>query len=337
MAIIHTENPVKGDRLIALQYLWREDHIIEPGTILLPNLAQEVLDGITGPAGPEGPTGPQGDAGPTGATGPQGDAGAPGAQGPQGIQGIQGPQGDVGAQGPPGDISGAWPVGSVFLSVVSTNPATLLGFGTWAAFAAGRMLVGLDSGDADFDTAEELGGVKTVTPAGSNSAPTFTGSALAGHTHDAGTLAIGSQGAGTPAGTIAWPAGVPTFGGSALAGHTHTFTGNAGATGQANAGATQRGGTSSTLTLITHTHSFTPTGTLNSVSGGTPAGTISWPAGVPTFSGSALAGHTHTISGGVASVSAGMPAGTVSAPTFTGVEHTNLPPYIVVYAWKRTV
>src|SRR3990167_7209436 len=139
MAIIHTENPVKGDRSIALQYLWREDHIIEPGTILLANLAQEVLDGITGPAGPEG------DAGPTGATGPQGDAGAPGAQGPQGIQGIQGPQGDVGAQGPPGDISGAWPVGSVFLSVVSTNPATLLGFGTWAAFAAGRMLVGLDS------------------------------------------------------------------------------------------------------------------------------------------------------------------------------------------------
>src|SRR3990167_3696913 len=174
MAIIHTENPVKGDRLIALQYLWREDHIIEPGTILLPNLAQEVLDGITGPAGPEGPTGPQGDAGPTGATGPQGDAGAPGAQGPQGIQGSQGPEGDAGPQGPPGDISGAWPVGSVFLSVVSTNPATLLGFGTWAAFAAGRMLVGLDGGDADFDTAEEVGGAKTVT---------LTEAQLSAHTH----------------------------------------------------------------------------------------------------------------------------------------------------------
>lgn len=36
-----------------------------------------------------------------------------------------------------------WPVGSLFLSVVSTNPATLLGFGTWAAFGAGRTLIGL--------------------------------------------------------------------------------------------------------------------------------------------------------------------------------------------------
>jgi hypothetical protein len=33
---------------------------------------------------------------------------------------------------PSGDPSAAWPVGSVFISVVNTNPATLLGFGTWA-------------------------------------------------------------------------------------------------------------------------------------------------------------------------------------------------------------
>ena len=59
--------------------------------------------------------------------------------------------------------SSAWPIGSVFIAVVSTNPNTLLGFGTWSAFAAGRMLVGLDSGDTDFDTVEETGGAKTVT------------------------------------------------------------------------------------------------------------------------------------------------------------------------------
>jgi len=57
----------------------------------------------------------------------------------------------------------AWPIGSVFTAVVSTDPATLLGFGTWSAFAAGRVLVGLDSGDADFDVVEETGGAKTVT------------------------------------------------------------------------------------------------------------------------------------------------------------------------------
>lgn len=57
----------------------------------------------------------------------------------------------------------AFPVGSVFVAVVSTNPGTLLGYGTWSAIAAGRVLVGLDSGDTDFDTVEETGGAKTVT------------------------------------------------------------------------------------------------------------------------------------------------------------------------------
>ncbi len=61
-------------------------------------------------------------------------------------------------------ISKIWPIGSVYISIISTNPGTLMGFGTWAAFGAGKVLVGLDSGDPDFDTSEETGGAKTVTP-----------------------------------------------------------------------------------------------------------------------------------------------------------------------------
>jgi len=58
-------------------------------------------------------------------------------------------------------LGALYPVGSIYTNAaVSTNPATLLGFGTWTAFGAGKVLVGLDSGDASFDTLGETGGSK---------------------------------------------------------------------------------------------------------------------------------------------------------------------------------
>lgn len=51
------------------------------------------------------------------------------------------------------------PVGSIYINATnSTNPGTLLGFGTWSAFGAGRVPVGFDSTNTLFDTAEETGG-----------------------------------------------------------------------------------------------------------------------------------------------------------------------------------
>jgi hypothetical protein len=53
------------------------------------------------------------------------------------------------------------PVGSIYINATdSTNPGTLLGFGTWSAFGAGRVPVGFDASDSLFDTAEETGGSK---------------------------------------------------------------------------------------------------------------------------------------------------------------------------------
>jgi hypothetical protein len=54
----------------------------------------------------------------------------------------------------------AWPIGSVYTSISATSPSTLFG-GNWEAFGAGRVMVGLDASDTDFDTVEETGGVKT--------------------------------------------------------------------------------------------------------------------------------------------------------------------------------
>jgi|TARA_R110000803_G_scaffold31016_8_gene69560 hypothetical protein len=54
-----------------------------------------------------------------------------------------------------------YPVGSIYLSVLAANPSTLFG-GTWVAFGTGKMLVGIDSADTDFDTLEETGGAKSA-------------------------------------------------------------------------------------------------------------------------------------------------------------------------------
>jgi hypothetical protein len=118
--------------------------------------------------------------------------------------------------GPGGDASAAWPVGSVFTSVVSTNPATLLGFGTWSSFAAGRVLIGIDSGDTAFDVAEETGGALSQTPSGTVSQPTFTGSALGTHSHSPGTLATSAH-----SGTAVADHPAHTHGYTEVLNHTH--------------------------------------------------------------------------------------------------------------------
>lgn len=61
-------------------------------------------------------------------------------------------------------IQALYPVGSIYINAgVTTNPATLFGFGTWVAFGAGRVMVGLNGADALFDTLEETGGSKDAT------------------------------------------------------------------------------------------------------------------------------------------------------------------------------
>jgi hypothetical protein len=82
-------------------------------------------------------------------------------------------------------LSAVYPVGSIYVNAaVSTNPATLLGFGTWTAFGAGRVMVGLDSADALFDTLEETGGSKDAVVVSHTHTATVTDP---GHAHTIGT------------------------------------------------------------------------------------------------------------------------------------------------------
>ena len=145
-----------------------------------------------------------------------------------------------------------FPVGAIYTATVSTNPATLLGFGTWTAFAAGRTIIGNGGG---FTAGSTGGSADAIVVSHSH---TFTGTALSGHSH---TVTVYSNGSDSPNGTTYSP----------------TYNGGYG----------EGGG----------------------------YGTPTWPT--------------------LDSVSAGTPSGTIST-VGSSATNANLQPYIVVYMWQRT-
>lgn len=102
------------------------------------------------------------------------------------------------------NLQSLYPVGSIYMNATSsTNPATLIGFGTWVAFGAGRVPVGIDATDTAFDTVEETGGAKTHTltvdelPAHTHSVPN---SGSQNNSFDSGTT-VGNDVTGTSGST----------------------------------------------------------------------------------------------------------------------------------------
>jgi hypothetical protein len=89
-------------------------------------------------------------------------------------------------------LQALYPVGTVYTNATSsTNPATLLGFGTWVAFGAGKVMVGLDSGDATFSTVGNTGGSKDAITVSHTHTATVTDPGHL-HTDNGGQLTYGT-------------------------------------------------------------------------------------------------------------------------------------------------
>lgn len=129
-------------------------------------------------------------------------------------------------------IKTLYPVGSIYMSVNATNPSAYFG-GTWVAWGAGRVPVGINTADGNFNTVEKTGGAATVTlttaqmPAHTH---TFTGSSATtsskgAHTHNVGRDGDGASGSST---YTVHSAGVSGAGGTSptnsAGAHTHTLT-----------------------------------------------------------------------------------------------------------------
>lgn len=54
-----------------------------------------------------------------------------------------------------------WPVGSIYISVNNANPASFFG-GSWVQFATGKTIVGVDTGQGEFNAVEKSGGHKEL-------------------------------------------------------------------------------------------------------------------------------------------------------------------------------
>jgi hypothetical protein len=52
------------------------------------------------------------------------------------------------------------PIGTIEINTTGVNPSTYLG-GTWVAWGSGRVPVGVNANDTDFNTSEKTGGLKT--------------------------------------------------------------------------------------------------------------------------------------------------------------------------------
>jgi microcystin-dependent protein len=152
-----------------------------------------------------------------------------------------------------------YPVGTIY---ETTNPefdtaekiATQFGFGTWEAFGAGRVLVGI-SGDTEFDVIGETGGAKANTlatenlPAHTHSIPALTtGTESRSHSHTInhshvhrGWRNVGGSGTTVKSVEQIWNdgekyGGEPFNGSSGDASQTHTHTTPASTTGSTGSG-----------------------------------------------------------------------------------------------------
>ena len=214
-----------------------------------------------------------------------------------------------------------WPIGSIYINAgVATNPATLLGFGTWTAFGAGKMIIGIDSTDADFDSLTDTGGSKTSTaliahthtgPSHTHTGPSHTHTGPS-HTH---TGTSGNESADhTHTGTT----------GGRSADHTHTINKRTGTSVQSGINYAESDGVfnrdfSSGGASADHTHSFTSAGR-------SAAHTHSFT--------SAAAGTGNTGAGGTGATGADGTGATGSSGS--GASYSIMNPFVTAYMWKRT-
>ena len=205
-----------------------------------------------------------------------------------------------------------YPIGSIYMSISNVNPSTIFG-GTWESWGSGRVPVGVDTSQTEFNTVEKIGGEKTHK---------LTATEMPRHTH--------------------------TFAGNphshTLNSHTHSFSATTSTKTLEGGFECRRYGNSSSQTDIVGIKATSGThGVFSRI-------VTAWGGShqVLASNGSATnpsvdaidfnGNHNHTVSGTTGKASGNTGSTTISG-TNTSVggdsAHNNLQPYITCYMWKR--
>ena len=268
-------------------------------------------------------------------------------------------------------LNTVYPIGAIYTSVVDVNPNQLFGVGAWTRFGAGRVLVGVDTTQEEFNIVEKEGGAKTEVltiaqmPRHTHSVSVNSGGAHAhsassattgGHVHEGSTSSTGSHthtASSNNAGTHSHSASTGSAG-------THKHTGGTDTAGEHNhrydtcvkrdnvgywgASGTGISGKVYGYTLLggdhTHTLSMNDSGSHTHSVSVSSAGSHNHSISIGSrgahshsFDMESAGSHRHTITVS----SAGSHAHSASAGySGSGEAHNNLQPYITVYMWKRT-
>jgi hypothetical protein len=225
----------------------------------------------------------------------------------------------------PSDIlSYVYPVGSIYMSVNNVNPSTLFG-GTWEAWGSGRVPVGVNTNDANFNSVEKTGGTSAVLLTSTQSGVPAHSHGLANHTHSVGahshglnehTHSVGAHHHGLNNHTHSVPSTKVTL---------YKNTNNAG---------TSTSSPSYTNDVVVTQNTGKTTNAFAWTAAATSGGNSGNTADSAAFNTGKASGSTANSTAFNTGAASGNTADNTAANAIEA--HTNLQPYITCYMWKRT-
>lgn len=223
-------------------------------------------------------------------------------------------------------VNTIYPVGAIYMSTNNVDPGVLFTNTTWVEWGAGRVPVGIDTNDSDFNTSEKTGGNKNLQQ------HSHVQSSNTGNSTAFDTPAIGSFTSGV--GTLHSHTISHTHN---LNGHTHDMTHHHSLLPNSGANLT-RPASGSNFAVSASDRSYRASAVYTTVGNtdttGAPSNNNTGVSSATTTGGEAA--HTHSIPNHVHSVSAhSHTLGGNTGDTGVGTSQ-NLQPYITCYMWKRT-